>query len=210
MDLIEQIKDLKKTSIRNVIESKIVIFSSFKDKPKEDFFFELCFCLLTANFSAKRAIEIQEKVGFEGFVFLSQEELALRLREVRYRFPNKRAEYIVLARKHLDGLKDKLFSFKTDFERRDWLVENVKGLGMKESSHFLRNVGFFDVAILDFHIIDILVENNVIEKLNNRSLSRKMYLDVESKLVEFSKELELSQGELDFYLWYLETGEVLK
>jgi len=93
-------------------------------------------------------------------------------------------------------------------EVRDWLVGNVRGLGLKEASHFLRNVGFFDVAIIDFHIIDLLVGKGLIKR--PRSLSRRRYLEVEGVLRKIADKAKMSLGELDLYLWYLETGKVLK
>ena len=90
---------------------------------------------------------------------------------------------------------------------REWLVKNVKGLGMKEASHFLRNIGFKDLAIIDFHIVDILVENKIINKPKNLN---KEYIKIEEKLRGIAKKVKLSLAELDLYLWYMETGKVLK
>jgi len=62
------------------------------------------------------------------------------------RFSDSKAKYIVEARDMFsnDGklqLKSRISSFYNPFELREWLVENVKGLGYKEASHFLRNIG---------------------------------------------------------------------
>ena len=40
-------------------------------------FNELCFCILTANFNAERALEIQEKIG-DGFISLPEKKLAIK------------------------------------------------------------------------------------------------------------------------------------
>lgn len=84
----------------------------------------------------------------------------------------------------------------------------MKGLGYKESSHFLRNVGCDDVAIIDFHIIDLLVANRLIKK--PKALNPKRYLAIEKKLKQLAGRSGLSLGELDLYLWYMETGKILK
>ncbi|GAI37170.1 unnamed protein product, partial [marine sediment metagenome] len=94
-------------------------------------------------------------------------------------------------------------------QARGWLAENVKGVGYKESSHFLRNVGFSDVAILDRHVLSVLHEHGLIDGLP-RSLARGRYLEIERKLEELARKLGLTLGELDLYLWYSKTGEVLK
>src|SRR3989344_905792 len=87
-------------------------------------------------------------------------------------------------------------------------VENVKGFGMKESSHFLRNIGVKDIAIIDFHIVDLLVAEGLIQR--PKSLSREKYLEIEDVLIGLANKVNLSLAELDLYLWYIETGKVLK
>ena len=93
-------------------------------------------------------------------------------------------------------------------EAREWLVRNVKGFGYKEASHFLRNVGFRDVAILDRHILRYLKERGLIEEVP-KTLGRRSYLKLEILLSAIARKLKLSLGELDLYLWYIMTGEVI-
>ncbi len=38
----------------------------------------------------------------------------------------------------------------------------------------------------------------------------KKYLEIEKKLKKLAEQCSISLGELDLYLWYLETGKVLK
>jgi len=156
-------------------------FARLREAPDSELFKELCFCILTANYTAEGGMRMQREIG-DGFLALPEEALAARLRSLGYRFPNVRSRYIVEARRHNDGLGKMLSSFGSQAELREWLVENVKGLGMKEASHFMRNVGFFDVAIIDFHIIDILARHGLAER--PRSLTRKAYLRIEEKLRE--------------------------
>jgi N-glycosylase/DNA lyase len=66
------------------------------------------------------------------------------------------------------------------------------------------------VAIIDFHIIDLIVKHGVIEKPKSRSLGAKKYLEIENLLKEISEKTNLNLGELDLYLWYKETGKVQK
>ena len=182
-------------------------FREIGEGSRSEIFQELCFCILTANFSAERAIEIQKEVG-EGFLTLPESELAGRLRELGHRFAEARAKYIVEARRHGDSLKEIIRSFPSQGEVRKWLAENVKGFGYKEASHFLRNIGSTDLAILDFHIIDLLARYGLIEK--PKTLTEKRYLEIEELLREIAKRSRLNLAELDLYLWYIETGKVLK
>jgi N-glycosylase/DNA lyase len=194
MELIDEIEKLKVSDVAGVISERM---KSFGDV--DDLFSELCFCLMTAGFRADKCVEIQDEIGdFD----LSLDELKSELKRMGHRFWPQRAERIFLAR----SVRGELDRVRREGDR-DWLVANVKGLGMKESSHFLRNVGFGDVAIVDFHIVDLLVREGLIEK---GPLSKKRYLEIESVLRDLGKKVGLSLGELDLYLWFIETGKVLK
>jgi len=207
MKLIKQIKSLDK-GIINQVESRLSEFQAFKHKTNLDWFSELCFCILTANSKARTALAIQKELGFQGFAKHSQSKLAETIRRNKHRFHNNKSRYIVEARKNLD-IKDIITKHKTSQEAREWLVENIKGLGYKESSHFLRNVGYTDLAILDRHVINLMLENKLI-KIKPKSLNRNTYLEMEKKLEILSKKLQLNQAKLDLYMWYLKAGEVLK
>ncbi len=207
--LISLVKTLKSSSIKKVIDSKMQEFSKLGKKSSNEIFKELCFCILTANFSAQGGIKIQDAIN-DGFLALNEKELARKLSELGHRFPNARAKYIFEARKYKDNLKEILENFKDESEAREWVVKNIKGLGMKESSHFLRNIGYKNLAIIDFHIVDLLAKHNLIEKPKSKSLSPKKYIEIENLLKEIAEKTNLSLGELDLYLWYEETGKVLK
>jgi len=170
-----------------------------------DWFSELCFCILTANSKAHTALAIQHKLGCAGFLRLNKKQLTKVIRENKHRFHNIKAGFIVKARRFM-GIKDIL---KREKDPRRWLVSNIKGIGWKESSHFLRNVGYTDYAILDRHILNLMLENKLIRKRPN-SLSEKNYLAIEKKLEKFARKLRMSQAELDLYMWFLKTNKVLK
>ncbi|MEM7825786.1 MAG: N-glycosylase/DNA lyase [Candidatus Aenigmatarchaeota archaeon] len=204
--LVQLIEKLKKNEVSKLIETRIKEFEENRKKSNEEIFKELCFCILTANFNAERGIRIQEEIG-NGFLFLEKEDLEKKLRELGHRFPRTRAYYIVEARKFKDKLKKIIESLKEE-ELREWLVENVKGLGYKEASHFLRNIGYKNFAIIDFHILDVLNKFKLIKK--PKVITKKKYLEIESLLRKIAEEVKLSLAELDLYLWYLETRKVLK
>jgi len=89
-------------------------------------------------------------------------------------------------------------------------VKNIKGLRWKEASHYLRNIGYFEHAIIDRHIIKNLLEFKIIEIDSKKGLSKKRYLSIEKTLDLIAKEVGLLPGELDLYMWYRKTGKVLK
>ena len=206
-DLFDKINQLKNSDVAKTIKKRSKEFSSFKNSKIEDIFKELCFCIMTANCGALKCIEVSEKIN-DGFLTLDELELAKKLKQLGYRFPNVRARYIIEARQKIKELDELLKTEKDAKKIRAWLVKNIKGLGLKESSHFLRNIGFFDVAIIDFHIIDLLVRIGLIHK--PKSLTKAKYLEIEALLRELSEKVSLTLGELDLFLWYLETGKVLK
>jgi len=208
-NLINLIEELKTKPINDTIKLRASEFEELGRKDSNELFKELCFCLLTANFSAHHGIRIQNEIGNK-FHALSQEQLAKEFSRLGHRFPNARAKYIFQARRHKDDIKEILENLSSDNHRRDWLFKNIKGLGMKESSHFLRNIGYKNVAIIDFHIIDLLVKEGLIERPKNKSLTPKKYLEIENLLQKLGEKTNTNLGELDLYLWYLETGKVLK
>jgi N-glycosylase/DNA lyase len=200
-----EVRRLLKSGVRGKVDARIREFEEVGEKPVREVFKELCFCIMTANCAAKKCWDVQCEVG-EGFLTLSEKTLEKKLRACGYRFPNRTA-YILEARKKMNGLEEALKTMSGD-GLRDWLVKNIRGLGMKEASHFLRNIGYKDYAIIDFHIVDLLVNRCLIER--PKTLSKKKYLEIEIILARLAEKLGLNLAELDLYLWYLETGEVLK
>lgn len=167
----------------------------FKQVRKEEYFRELCFCILAANTSSRMALRVMENVG-DTIVTGSEEEIRKKLHELHCRFYNKRAEYIFKARE---------VPIKLD---RDYLAENIKGFGYKESSHFLRNIGQSGYAILDKHVLRALIEYKVIKKIP--PMNKKKYLSIEKKMKTFSQEIAIGMDELDLVLWSRKSGEILK
>ncbi len=176
-------------------------------KENENWFSELCFCILTANSSAESGIKMQREIG-NGFETLSEKELSKKLLKLGYRFYNLRAKYIVEARRHRENLLWAKKESENEFELREWLVDNVKGIGYKEASHFLRNVGYEDVAIIDRHILNVLIDYRMIGI--PKKLDRKNYLEIEQILRKIANKCGMSLGELDLYMWYMKTGKILK
>ena len=132
------------------------------------------------------------------------------------RFWRIRPSYIFHTREHLQQtcglrMRELLESFATPEERRDFFARNraIRGLGYKESSHFLRNIGFRGYAILDKHIVNSLRDLGVIPK-GLKPGTRKGYLAIEKKLAAFAEEIGIDMDHLDLLLWSRKTGEILK
>ncbi len=185
-----------------------------KNGTDEDLWEEMVFCFFTGGCSAKmgmRSIKAVKHLLGDG----GQPELAKALTGV-HRYPNARSRYIVASRdflrEHCDlKLRKKLQSFDCHFERRDWLVKEkgIKGLGYKEASHFLRNVGFKGYAILDKHVLRCLAELKIIDDPKPPN-TRSAYLRVEQKLKDLTAATQIDFDEMDLVLWSMKTGEILK
>ena len=187
-------------------------FKKIWHEDDERIFVELAFCLLTPQSKARICWDavlnlLKKNLLFKGDVYQVSKNLDVR-------FKNNKARYIVEARKFFKengkiGIKSKLKGFNNIFELRDWLVQNVKGMGYKEASHFLRNIGLGEnLAILDRHILKNLKSFKVIKEIP--ILSRKRYYEVENKMIKFANKIGIPMGHLDLLLWYKETGEVFK
>ncbi|MCA1591326.1 MAG: N-glycosylase/DNA lyase [Acidobacteria bacterium] len=175
---------------------------------------ELVFCIFTAGASARmglRSIEAIRPLLARG----THEELAGALTSV-HRYPRARSGYVVVTRDFLRQdcgmrLRERLENFTDPLERRDWLARErgIKGLGYKEASHFLRNVGFRGYAILDKHVLRSLAELGRIDSPQPPT-TRARYLAAEERLREFASDTGINFDELDLVLWSMKTGEILK
>ena len=175
---------------------------------------EMVFCFFTGGCSARmglNALEAVKPILLTG----GQAEFANALTGV-HRYPNARARYVVASRdflrEHCDlKLRKKLRSFGCQLERRDWLVreKGIKGLGYKEASHYLRNIGFKGYAILDKHVLNCLAELKIIDDPKPPN-TRLKYLMVEEKLKQLTCMTQIDFDELDLVLWSMKTGVILK
>ena len=205
--LVKEIKYIKNSPVKNKVDKRLKEFENFKNRSTKEWFSELCFCILTANSKAVTALKIQEELTPKGFCEYSLNNVRKTIRKNKHRFYNNKAKYIIAARKHID-IKNKIKGLG-EIKAREWLVKNVKGLGYKEASHFLRNVGCKNLAILDRHILNLMKEYNLIKE-KPKTLNKKNYLEIETIFKKIADTLKMSCARLDLYMWYMKTGEVLK
>jgi N-glycosylase/DNA lyase len=177
---------------------------------------EMVFCIFTAGASARmglRSVEALRPLLESG---AHQEMTRALVAAGAHRFPNARPGYVIVTRNYLREscsmrLRERLLSYRDPIERRDWLAKEprVKGLGYKEASHFLRNIGFKGYGILDKHIVRSLYELKVIDSAKPPG-SRGKYLEIEDKMRQFASSTGINFDELDLLLWSMKTGEILK
>ena len=208
MDKIAELKDYH-SQIRPQIKARLKEFEKLRHCTSDEIFKELCYCVLTANTSAEMSLEAMDAAG-EVMIGGDSAKICDALKSCSYWFHNQRAEYIAYNNKKIkENLKEKVGSCSDEQELRDYLVKTVKGFGYKEASHFMRNVGFKGLAILDKHILSGLVEFGVIDE-NRPPKNKKEYLEIERKMRRFAEEISINIDELDLLLWSRKTGKILK
>ncbi|MBN2880989.1 N-glycosylase/DNA lyase [Candidatus Woesearchaeota archaeon] len=203
-----QIIKLQNSNIRIEVEKRLKEFSSFAKKSNDEWFSELCFCILTANSKAVTGIKIQQELGANGFLNKSEKEICKVIQDNKHRFHNNKSSYIVQARE-FKNIKNLVKKSKDTLSIRNWIAENIKGIGYKEASHFLRNIGKKDIAILDRHILNLFKEYGLINE-KPKTLTKKIYLEIEKIFLDLAEKLKMNGAELDLYMWYLKTNKILK
>jgi N-glycosylase/DNA lyase len=192
--------------------------AEFAAVPREAWFYELAYCLLTPQSSAVNASHAVEQLQAARFIETGDDPTpVLRDRSWYIRFHNTKArrlrearEVFPLLQAELDQSRSQHDSLVTDGPvLRQWLLRHVRGLGWKESAHFLRNIGYRNLAILDRHILRNLSFHGVARSIP-KSLTPGRYLSIEQKFIKFSSEIGIPMDELDLLFWSRETGEIRK
>lgn len=202
-------------SIKEKIEERIKAFQNiWISSTEKELFIELVFCILTPQSKARSAWSCVEKLLETNLLFIgSSQEIEPYVNKVR--FSKRKALFIVMARNDfIDNkkydLREILKSFPDIKDKREWLVKHVKGIGYKEASHFLRNIGFGkDLTILDRHILKNLVKYQVIKEVP-KTLTKKAYHKIEEKMIEFALKNNIPLDHLDFIWWYAEAKDIFK
>ncbi|MEX2191628.1 MAG: DNA lyase [Bacteroidota bacterium] len=204
LDDLRSLYEMRKVPIRSRLQE-------FSNVPPSAYFYELVYCLLTPQSSAVnadkavqslRSVQFQERGG--------DPESFLRNPTHYIRFHKTKSRHLLLARESFQTIARAITDATESSELRDWLVMNVLGLGYKEATHFLRNIGKNGgLAILDRHILRNLKRHNVIRTIPE-SLSKKKYLTIEKQFMKFSVRIGIPLDELDLLFWSMETGEIRK
>lgn len=213
---IDQVIDQVLQKKKNEINEKIECFSLKDIKNYKDIFMELVFVILAAGTSAKLALDVSEILKNKDFIFKNDMKNIINKLKGCYRFYNVRGRYLFSTREYIrlnykNSFYDIFMSNSSHYERRNFFSSNkfIQGVGMKASSHFLRNIGFNDYAILDKHILNLMKECGLIDKKIS-TLNEKSYINIENILRPIALRHNLSLGSLDLVLWYFKTGKIIK
>ena len=203
---IEELKSLhagKRTAIRERLDE-------FAHITPDEYFYELVYCLLTPQSSAMNAEKAVRALQKQDFHRNDMDPEPILGRNDGYiRFHKTKAKHLRMVKLQFPLIRQHLMNGSPSVDLRTWLVNNVKGLGWKEASHFLRNVGHRNLAILDRHILRNLHRSTVIRSLP-KTMTPKRYLAIEKKFRRFADSVAIPMDELDLLFWSMETGEILK
>jgi len=204
LDLLRDDYKKKRESIRRRL-------NEFRAIARDDYFYELVYCLMTPQSSAVNSAKAQSMLSAHNFrnAEIDPEPL-LHQKEYYIRFHKTKAKLLVAMKSQYNDILEKISNGEPIFEKRKWLAENVKGMGYKEATHFLRNVGLNEgLAILDRHILKNLKKHGAIRSLP-KTLTKKKYLAYERRFQKFAENIGIPIDELDLLFWSNETGEILK
>jgi N-glycosylase/DNA lyase len=209
------------------------VFENFgRKKTEEEIFYDLCFAIMAPQTKFANNIKVIQRLkeldfyyfgeAYEGYCGITQIEEILK----PVRFYKNKTKYLLEAKKKFPEILQAISSLDTwdnkqsihvvdIYKIREWLVDNVKGLGYKASSHFLRNMGDTELSILDTHIVKFLNENigreglcGVIHQGDWGKIikTRKGYLLAERVFQKIAGENNMVSAYLDAYLWKSYSG----
>lgn len=195
----------------NLIKDQIIQrLNEFKNIPENKYFYELCYCICTPQSKAENALIVQNELEKRDFYNKDFNPVKILENKSSYiRFHNQKSKRLMELKKNFYRVMEIINSNSSVYEKRNLICNEIYGIGMKESSHFLRNIGFNGLAILDRHILNNLVKFNLFSEIPNIN-SPKKYIEVEKVFLDFSYRLNIPIDELDLLFWSNGTGNILK
>ncbi|MFY7999003.1 MAG: DNA lyase [Candidatus Kapaibacteriota bacterium] len=182
----------------------------FQRVPASQRFYELCYCLCTPQSKAENANAVVNILQERDFERLGFDPVAVLRDKTHYiRFHETKAKRLLQAREHWSAIAAVLDSTMNDEQKREWLVENVDGMSWKEASHYLRNIGYRNLAILDRHTLKHLVRCGVFDDVPNIA-GKSRYLAAGEGFKTFAAWVGVPMDELDLFFWASEAGLILK
>ncbi|MCF7872466.1 hypothetical protein K9L97_05525 [Candidatus Woesearchaeota archaeon] len=198
---------------RPIIKKRLLEFSEFRRKGTKELFEEMAFCVFAANSSAEMAntaLNLLKPVLWSGTLKDYKKKVHKKVR-----FYNVRSKYLHENRLIIENFEKQKIDFKKHLEsleykeRREFIRKNFKGFGMKEASHFLRNIGYEGYTIIDKHVLNMMHDMDVI-KSNSAPKTPDEYYKIEKKIIDFAEKEGYDIDELDLALWSFKAGKVMR
>ena len=172
----------------------------------------LLFCILSSQVrtpvAARATKSILDEVPFfeinlsSGDVYEMAKRILVR-KDVGHRFPQVRSQQIANSWFAFAQIKDELYhyldSFKAETAARDAVTEIFPGLGLKQASMFLRDIGYsFRLCIIDTHLLWYCGHMGA---RSSGALTREKYAEIERYLLKQSDEFGVPPNILDSVIW---------
>lgn len=182
----------------------------FEQVKQETYFYELCFCICTPQSKAENALIVQKKLEKMDFLNENIDPTPVLFDKSHYiRFHNQKANRLNLLKLQYGEISEVLISDMSDKEKRLWLRDNINGFGLKESAHFLRNIGYKNLGILDRHILKHLHYCGIYDEIP-KITGDKSYMKIEKSFSDYAISINIPMDELDLLFWSYETGKIIK
>ncbi|MDR0878761.1 MAG: hypothetical protein LBN21_11965 [Treponema sp.] len=202
---------------KNIIDKRLNEFNIiWENAADEKLFEELCYCLCTAREKAKNALTAIDNLrAIEYLTHGSEKTIMKALKSGGIALYPQKAKNIIAAReKYFPDTRNRLmkdfFTGNDILKTREKLADGISGIGFKEASHFLRNIGLGKhTCILDTHILNQLTALGLID-VKPKTLTRARYLEIERIMIVFAKKQGIPIDALDLIFMLLENPEIIK
>lgn len=197
-------------NVEKQAQKRLEEFEKLKKANHDELFEELTFCVFAANSSAEMgllATRHLKPVLKDGTIDDYKKAVHKKVR-----FYNKRSEYLHYNKEKLkeqNKTLNEILAIKNKHKKREYIKTHLKGFGLKEASHFLRNTGTKGLCIIDKHVMRVMKDLEVIEK-NTTIKKDEDYYEIEQKIIMFAKQNKLNIDVLDLAAWSYVTGKIIK
>ena len=195
-------------TMRIAIQQRLQEFTQI---PQTEWFYEACYCILTPQSKAVHADAVVHALQSKDFWTYGFDTTSLlRNPETYIRFHNQKNKNLLALREGFQEIENTITQYRdTPLTLRDILTKQIRGFGMKEAAHFMRNIGIFGPTILDRHILKHLAQCGI-RSAKKPMTTKAHYLQIEKAWLRYCKKVDIPMEEMDLVFWSMETGIILK
>ena len=199
---------------------------TWHEMTEEELWYNLCQCILSSNVPYELAVSATAHLWRHNYLDVNwinetneaRSIISLELSKPiflplkkdgtgrKYRFPNNRAKNIVNSAESISSnnirFRELFSNLAVPEEVRQYLLHKIDGFGLKQTTHFLRNIGYTNsLAIIDTHIISFLSTiTDFVANPYNR-ITDKTYYQLEAIMQELTKNLNVDLALFDMAIW---------
>jgi len=168
------------------------------DKLAEEMFYHLCFAILAPQTTYKSNYKVIDELKDLNFMHNKIGRGFLERVVKPTRFYRVKADRLLKLKEQFSNIFIAVLSATDEKLKRESLVGNVNGIGKEAASHFLRNMGYRNLAIIDTHVLKFLE--------CDAPKNKREYLETERRFRSIADKLDLYTAELDAIVWKKYSG----